>query len=71
MIASISFNRFMMSSRFAVTISAAAEGVGARTSAARSERVVSISCPTAEMTGIFDSATRPYNRLVGEGEQVL
>ena len=36
------------------TSSAAALGVGARTSAAKSLSVQSISCPTAEITGTFD-----------------
>ena len=39
-----------------VTSSAAAEGVAARTSAAKSASVVSVSWPTAETTGIADAA---------------
>ena len=35
--------------------SAAAEGVAARTSATISQMVKSISCPTAEITGIFET----------------
>ena len=41
-----------MVSREAVTISAAAEGVGARRSDTKSAMVKSVSCPMAEMTGI-------------------
>ena len=44
------------SERTGTAISAAAVGVGARRSAARSIRVVSVSCPTAEINGIGDSA---------------
>ena len=40
------------SSRTGTAISAAAVGVGARRSAAWSIRVVSVSCPTAEISGI-------------------
>ena len=40
----------------AVHISAAAEGVGALTSAAKSDKDTSVSCPTAEIIGIFDLA---------------
>lgn len=39
----------------ATAISAAADGVAARTSATKSAIVKSISCPTAEITGISDS----------------
>ena len=42
--------------RTGTAISAAAVGVGARRSAAWSISVVSVSCPTAEMSGIGDSA---------------
>jgi len=38
-----------------ITISAAAEGVGALISATKSEIDTSVSCPTAEIIGIFDS----------------
>ena len=38
-----------------ITSSAAADGVGALTSATKSEMVKSISCPTAEITGIFEA----------------
>ena len=37
--------------------SAAAEGVGARISATKSQILKSVSCPTADMTGIFEAAT--------------
>ena len=40
-----------------VTISTAADGVGARKSATGSHNVVSVSCPTAETIGIRDSET--------------
>ena len=49
---------FRTSSSFTgTTISAAMDGVPARTSAAKSQRVKSVSWPTAEMTGIFYAAT--------------
>ena len=38
------------------TSSAAADGVGALRSATKSAIVTSVSCPTAEITGIFDAA---------------
>ena len=43
------------SSLAATTISAAADGVGARRSATKSAIVTSTSCPTAEITGTGDS----------------
>ena len=43
--------RLQNSSCAATTISAAADGVGARRSATKSAIVMSVSCPTAEMTG--------------------
>ncbi len=47
-----------MISRISVTASsAAADGVGARKSATKSTIVVSVSCPTAEMTGTEQSNT--------------
>ena len=45
------------SARTGTAISAAPVGVGARRSATKSIRVVSVSCPTAEMTGMVLSAT--------------
>jgi len=45
----------MVSIRFClegIILSAAAEGVGALSSATKSEIVISISCPTAEIIGI-------------------
>ncbi len=45
------------SARSGTASSAAAEGVGARRSAAKSQRVKSVSCPTAEITGIREAAT--------------
>ena len=45
------------SARTGTAISAAAVGVGARRSAAKSHRLVSVSCPTAEMIGIEHAAT--------------
>ena len=44
-------SRSIVSARSVLRISAAALGVGARTSATRSEVVTSVSWPTAEMTG--------------------
>ena len=44
------------SSRVQTTISAAAEGVGARRSATKSAMVTSVSCPTAEITGTEQAA---------------
>ena len=46
----------MRSSRTGTAISAAAVGVGARRSLAWSIRVVSVSCPTAEISGIAEAA---------------
>ena len=46
-----------ISSRFGAILSAASEGVKARTSAARSHRVTSISCPTADTTGMREATT--------------
>jgi hypothetical protein len=46
-----------ISCRDRITSSAAAEGVGARRSATKSTIVKSVSCPIAEITGIFESAT--------------
>ena len=40
-----------------ITISAAADGVGARRSATRSQIVKSVSCPTPEIVGIRQAAT--------------
>ena len=44
-----------MSVMLGTTISAAAEGVGARRSATKSEIEKSVSCPTAETIGSSDS----------------
>ena len=46
-----------VSLRIGVTHSAAADGVGARRSAARSHSVTSVSWPTAETTGFLHAAT--------------
>ena len=46
----------MSSARTGTAISAAAVGVGARTSAAKSISVTSVSWPTAEISGIMLSA---------------
>ena len=51
-IRSWSLNR---SAKFGVAISAAAEGVGALSSETKSQIVKSVSCPTAEITGIADA----------------
>jgi hypothetical protein len=48
--------RWQNSSRDATTISAAADGVGARRSATKSAIVTSLSWPTAEMTGTGQEA---------------
>ena len=48
--------RAQNSSFAATTISAAADGVGARRSATKSAIVTSVSWPTAEMTGTGDAA---------------
>ena len=48
--------RVMSSARTGTAISAAAVGVGARTSAAKSISVTSVSWPTAEISGIMLSA---------------
>ena len=48
--------RSSSSSRVRTTISAAAEGVGARRSATKSAMVTSVSCPTAEITGTEQAA---------------
>ena len=48
--------RLQNSSLAATTISAAADGVGARRSATKSAMVTSVSWPTAEMTGTGDAA---------------
>ena len=47
----------VISSKTGTASSAAADGVGARTSAAKSVRAQSISCPTALITGISEAAT--------------
>ena len=44
-----------MSLTFGTTNSAAADGVGALKSATKSEIVKSVSCPTADTIGIFES----------------
>src|ERR1039458_9841370 len=48
--------RSKTSSRVQTTISAAAEGVGARRSATKSAMVISVSWPTAEITGTEQAA---------------
>ncbi len=53
------------------TISAAALGVGARTSATKSLKVQSISCPTAEMTGICRAGDGPHHDFLVEAPQIL
>ena len=47
----------VISSKTGTASSAAADGVGARTSAAKSVSAQSISCPTADTVGIEDAAT--------------
>ena len=52
------FDIFLFSSVVSGTASsAAADGVGALLSAAKSQIVKSVSCPTADITGIADAAT--------------
>ncbi len=53
------------------TSSAAAEGVGARRSATKSQMVKSVSWPTAEITGIPEAAIVRAKRFVVEGEKVF
>jgi hypothetical protein len=50
------------SSSIGTARSAAAEGVGARTSATRSQIVMSTSCPTADIVGIGHRATARASR---------
>src|SRR5881227_1454271 len=50
------------SRRSGVAASAAADGVGARWSATRSHKVLSVSCPTAEITGTGTAATARATR---------
>ena len=59
------------SARSGTTISAAADGVGARTSAAKSESVTSASCPTPQTTGTECADDRPNHGLVVERPEVL
>ncbi len=63
--------RATTSSLRATTISAAADGVGARRSATRSATVVSVSWPTAEMTGMGHGGDRARHHLLVEGPEVL
>ena len=52
-----SLTKALSSARIGVAISAAAVGVGARRSETKSMRVVSVSCPTALMSGMRQAAT--------------
>ena len=55
----------------AMTISAAADGVGARRSATKSAIVTSVSWPTAEITGTATEHDRPRHDFLVERPQVL
>ena len=55
----------------ATTSSAAADGVGARTSATKSAIVTSVSWPTAEMTGTGDARDRARDDLLVERPEIL
>ena len=59
------------SSRDGLASSAAAVGVGARRSAAKSAMVKSVSCPTPTTTGMRDGADGARQRLLVELPQVL
>ena len=63
--------RLQNSSFAATTISAAADGVGARRSATKSAIVTSVSWPTAEMTGTGDSGDRARDDLLVERPEVF
>ncbi len=63
--------RAVNSSFAATTISAAADGVGARRSATKSAIVTSTSWPTAEMTGTGQRRDRPRHDLLVERPQVF
>ena len=53
------------------TISAAADGVGARRSATKSAMVTSVSWPTAEITGTGAAGDRPRHDLLVERPQIF
>ena len=59
------------SARTGTASSAAAVGVGARRSAAWSINVVSVSCPTAEISGIGELGRGPHHLLLVERPQIL
>ena len=59
------------SSLRATTISAAADGVGARRSATKSAIVTSVSWPTAEIVGTGTAGNRPRDDLLVERPQIL
>ncbi len=63
--------RTSSSARTGTAISAAAVGVGARTSAAKSISVTSVSWPTAEISGIMLSAAARTTILLVERPEVL
>ena len=63
--------RAQNSSFAATTISAAADGVGARRSATKSAIVTSISCPTAEMTGTGHAAIARATGSSLNAQQIL
>ena len=59
------------SSFAATTISAAADGVGARRSATKSAMVTSVSWPTAEITGTGDARNRARDDFLVERPEIL
>ena len=59
------------SERTGTAISAAAVGVGARRSEAKSISVTSVSCPTAEMSGIMLLGRRAHHDFLVERPQIL
>ena len=60
-----------MATRSGVTAAAAPVGVGARTSATKSQIVKSVSCPTPDTTGSADSNTARRDHLFVERPQIL
>ena len=63
--------RAAKSSFLATTISAAAEGVGARRSATKSAIVTSVSWPTAEIVGTGQPCDRPRDDLLVERPEIF
>ena len=59
------------SERTGTAISAAAVGVGARRSEAKSISVVSVSCPTAEISGMVRAGRGAHHDLLVEAPEIL